>query len=93
MDIGGKLVDAGFDDVVYFPDFGEECVIGVSSDDRVVYSFDKMVEYLVNNGMSDIDAIDWIEYNTLRSIPYLDNRIDGKGRAPIVMYSRDWLGV
>ena len=69
------------------------CVIGVSSDDRVVYSFDKMVEYLVNNGMSDIDAIDWIEYNTLRSIPYIDNRIDGKGKAPIVMYSRDWLGI
>lgn len=76
-----------------FPDFGDECVIGVSSDNRVVYSFDKMVEYLVNDGMSDIDAIDWIEYNTLRSIPYLDNRIDGKGKAPIVMYSRDWLGI
>lgn len=93
MDIGGKLVDAGFDDAVYFPDFGDECVIGVSSDNRVVYSFDKMVEYLVNDGMSDIDAIDWIEYNTLRSIPYLDNRIDGKGKAPIIMYSRDWLGI
>lgn len=93
MDIGDKLADAGFDDVVYFPDFGEECVIGVSSDDRVIYSFDKMVEYLVNDGMSDIDAIDYLEYNTLRSIPYLDNRIDGKGKAPIVMYSRDWLGI
>jgi hypothetical protein len=93
VDIGDKLADAGFDDVVYFPDFGEECVIGVSSDDRVIYSFDKMVEYLVNDGMSDIDAIDYLEYNTLRSIPYLDNRIDGKGKAPIVMYSRDWLGI
>lgn len=93
MDIGDKLADAGFDDVVYFPDFGEECVIGVGSDDRVIYSFDKMVEYLVNDGMSDIDAIDYLEYNTLRSIPYLDNRIDGKGKAPIVMYSRDWLGI
>lgn len=93
MDIGDKLADAGFDDVAYFPDFGEECVIGVSSDDRVIYSFDKMVEYLVNDGMSDIDAIDYLEYNTLRSIPYLDNRIDGKGKTPIVMYSRDWLGI
>lgn len=93
MDIGDKLVDAGFDDVVYFPDFGEECVIGVSSDNRVIYSFDKMVEYLVNDGMSDIDAIDYLEYNKLSSIPYLDNRIDGKGKAPIIMYSRDWLGI
>lgn len=93
MDIGDKLVDAGFDDAVYFHDFGEECVIGVSSDNRVVYSFDKMVEYLVNDGMSDIDAIDYLEYNTLRSIQYLDNRIDGKGKAPIIMYSRDWLGI
>lgn len=93
MDIGDKLVDAGFENAVYFSDFGEECVIGVSSDGRVVYSFDKMVEYLVNDGMSDIDAIDYLEYNTLRSIQYLDNRIDSKSNAPIVMYSRDWLEI
>lgn len=93
MDIGDKLVDAGFEGALYFPDFGEECIIGVSSDGRVVYSFDKMVEYLVNDGMNDIDAIDYLDYNTVRSLQYLDNCIDGNGKAPIVMYSRDWLGV
>lgn len=91
MDIGEKLVDAGFDDAVYFPDFGEECILDVSSDGCVIYSFDKMVEYLVNDGMNDIDAIGWIKYNALRAIPYIDNCIDSK--APIVMYSRDWLRI
>lgn len=50
----------------------DNSIIGVSTDGRVVYSFSKMVEELMtDNGWSEIDAIEWIEYNTIRALPYL----------------------
>lgn len=45
-----------------FPDalVGRECQEG-----RAVYSYRKMVESLIKDGMSEEDAVEWIEYNTL----------------------------
>lgn len=38
----------------------------------MVYDYDKMVDYLVEkNAMTYEDAIEWIDYNTLRAIPYM----------------------
>lgn len=91
MSIEKRLIDAGFEDVVYFPDYGEECIIGIDSNNRAVYSFEKMIKYLMKDGTDDIDAIEWIEYNTIRALPYIDNETDG--RAPIIMYDADWLGL
>lgn len=51
----------------------DNSIIGVASvSGRVIYSYDKMVEeYMNDNNVRDIDAIDWIEYNTIRALPYL----------------------
>ena len=51
----------------------DNSIIGVASNsDRVIYSYDKMVEeYMQDNNARDIDAIDWIEYNTIRALPYM----------------------
>lgn len=47
-------------------------VIGISTDDRVVYSYEKMVEFLMNSdGIAYEDAEEFIEYNTIRTIPYM----------------------
>lgn len=80
-----KLYENGYEDVVVFDHYDYDgAMIGVTSDNRAVYDFDKMVEYLkTNEDMSDIEAIEWIEYNTLRSLPYYGSD------APIVMYSFD----
>jgi len=57
-----------------------DAVIGLSEDHRLVYDFDKMVEGLMKHeGMSDTEAIEFIEFNTLRSLPYLSN-------PPIIVY-------
>ena len=54
-------------------------VFGVTDEGLVVYDFDKMVEILVDrDGMEEMEAIEWIEYNTIRALPYVQN-------APIVM--------
>ena len=81
-----RLLDNGYDpeEIVLFKDEDyDTALIGVSNDDRAVYDFDLMIEYLMNKyGWSDIESIEWIETNTLPTIPY-----GYKGRpAPIVIY-------
>ena len=51
----------------------DNSIIGVASGSgSVIYSYDKMVEeFMKDNNVRDIDAIDWIEYNTIRALPYM----------------------
>lgn len=73
------------DDVVHFdgPEF-DGGIVGVTTDGRLVYSYEKLVESLAEaNGWSREDAVDWIEFNTLRSLPYIH------GKAPVVMNDLD----
>ena len=75
------LCDMGYEEAVVFenPDY-DNAIVGVSSDGRVVYNFRFMVTHLmVEEGMTEEEAIDFIEYNTIRSLPYVEG-------SPIVMY-------
>ena len=59
----------------------DNSIVGVTTDGRVVYDFDKMVEELMQDEeWSYEEAVEWIDYNTIRSLPYA-----GPG-APIIMY-------
>ena len=56
-------------------------IVGVTTDGRVVYDYEKMVEELMcDEEWSYEEAAEWIDYNTIRSIPYA-----GENR-PIIMY-------
>lgn len=81
MNAEERLLDAGFEDVVYFTNYSyDDALIGVSDDNRAIYDFDKMVEWLMDKeGFEELEAIEWIEYNTLRALPYVSN-------SPIIMY-------
>ena len=60
----------------------DNSIVGVTTDGRVVYDYDKMIEELMQDEeWSYEDAVEWIEYNTVRSLPY------GGPSAPIIMYS------
>ena len=75
------LCDMGYEDAVVFenPDY-DSAIIGISSDGRVVYDYDLMVECLMRrDGMTDMEAVEFIDYNTVRAAEYYS---DG----PIVMY-------
>lgn len=76
------LLNNGYDGVTYLENFDyEDALIGVTSDNRCVYDYDKMVEYLVSKqGFSEEEAAEWISYNTIRALPYM-----GDG-APVVMF-------
>ena len=59
----------------------ETAFVGVSDDNRLIYDYELMVEYLVfQDGMTSEEAMDFIDYNSVRSLGYVEN-------SPIIMYS------
>ena len=77
-----KLLENGYEGIKFLTDFSyDTALIGVSHDDRVIYDYDMMVEWLVEDqGFSEEEAVDWIDYNTLRALPYMGE--DG----PIILH-------
>lgn len=66
------LCERGYEDVIVFenPDYAD-AFIGLSHDSRAVYDFDRMVQCLVDaDGMEYDEAVEFIEYNTIRALPY-----------------------
>ena len=50
----------------------DNSIVGVSTDGRVVYDFDTMVQELMEDEDWTVEeSIEWIEYNTIRALPYL----------------------
>lgn len=57
-------------------------IVGVSIDGRLVYDYDLMVESLSEaDGMTPEEAAEYIDYNTIRSLPYMGEL------APIIIRS------
>ena len=77
-----KLLDNGYEGVKYLTDFSyDSALIGVTEDNRAVYDYEKMVEWLVTEQeFIEEEAADWISYNTIRALPYF-----GEG-APVIMF-------
>jgi hypothetical protein len=70
------------EDTIVFdnPSF-DNAIVAITTDGRAVYDYNKMVlELMEDDDISEQDAIDWIEYNTLRAIPYAGEM------APIVVF-------
>lgn len=61
----------------------DNSIVGVTEDNRLVYDYNKMVEELMSDeGWTEEEAVEWLDYNTLRAIPYFESY----GRAPIILY-------
>jgi hypothetical protein len=76
------LLENGYEDIVYLTNYSyDSALIGVSTDDRAIYDFELMVKWLVDNENFTADeAIEWIEFNTIRALPYMGSK------SPIIMY-------
>lgn len=71
-DVRSALCDMGHDEAVVFdgPSF-DEAIIGVTDDGREVYDYDAMVRSLMkSSNLTEDAAIEFIEYNTIRALPY-----------------------
>lgn len=70
------------DEIILFdnPDYST-AFLGISHDNRAIYSFDKMVEFLVERDkMTEDEAREFIDYNSARSLPYIGTK------SPIILY-------
>lgn len=78
------LTDIGYEESVVFenPDY-DNAIIGVDENGRVIYSYELMVKCLMKeDGMDYEEACEFIDYNTVRSLPYFPN-------SPIIVYNTD----
>lgn len=63
------------DEIVVFqnPSF-ESAFIGISHTNQAVYDYELMVAELVEKEMmTELEAVEFIDYNTMRSLPYVEN--------------------
>lgn len=59
----------------------DNSIIGTTFDGRAVYDYEKMIqELMADENWSEDEATEWIEYNTLRALPYMGDN------SPIVAY-------
>ena len=57
-------------------------ILGYTEDGNLVYSYDDMVDWLMDNDdMDDISAREWIDYNVIRTIPYMGEK------KPVIVYT------
>ena len=76
----------GHEETMFFenPSF-VKAITGITDSGQLIYDYNLMIEAAMEEeGWTDEEAIEWIEYNTLRTIPYM-------GHAhPIVSLPINW---
>lgn len=79
---GRKISNAGYEDVLCFSNYSyDDALIGITEDGRAVYDYDKMVKWLIETQrFTEEEAVEWIDYNTLRALPYMGDK------APIITH-------
>lgn len=72
-DVEKLLLDNGYDGVKYLTgDSYDSAVLGVTTDNQVVYDYEKMIAWLMEHDWMDREsAAEWIDYNTIRALPYM----------------------
>lgn len=61
-----------------------DAIIGITDEGALCYSYEKMVKWLMDNdGMDYEGAMEFIDYNTIRALPYTSSM----GVRPIVVYN------
>lgn len=82
-----KAEYAGYEDIMLFANYSyDDAFIGASEDGRAVYDYVKMIEWLMKEeGWSEEEAVEWIDYNTIRTLPYWGDE------APVIMYPIDFI--
>ena len=76
----------GHEETVFFenPSF-VKAITGITDSGQLIYDYELMIAAAMEEENWDTDeAIDWIEYNTLRSIPYMGHT------HPIVSLPINW---
>lgn len=61
----------------------DNSIVGISDNGAVIYDYDSMIEEMMKDDNVDSEtAMEYIDYNTLRAIPYMASA----GEKPIILY-------
>lgn len=88
IELKQKIADMVMDDdeldriIVLEGDEFADGAVGLTEDNCLVYSYEKLVDSLAKEYGTETDAIEWLEYNTIRSLPYMGSY----GNVPIIMH-------
>ena len=53
----------------------DRSIVGITVDGKLVYDYEKMVEeFMDDEGCDELEALEWLEYNTMRALPYMGER-------------------
>jgi len=80
------IEELGYEEVLLFesPSYNN-AFIGLTEDGRAVYDYHDMVQCLVeSDGMTEEEAEDFIQYNTIRALPYYEKH-------PVIMRKLEYL--
>ena len=77
------LLENGYEGIKYLTNYSyDTALVGVSHDNRAIYDYRLMVEWLVmEEGFTEEEAVEWIDFNTVRALPYMGHD------SPIIMYT------
>jgi hypothetical protein len=83
MSVNQQIRDELPEDAIVFDNLSyDKSIVGITTDGRVVYDYNRMIiECMEDEAWSYEEATDWIDYNTIRSLPYAGEN------APIIMYT------
>ena len=83
--IKDSLNELGYKDTVVLENPSYiNAIIGISDEGALCYSYEKMIECLMEEDDMDYDsAMEFIAYNTIRALPYASSM----GVRPIVVYN------
>ena len=59
----------------------DNAIIGIDQDSRIVYSFERLCETLINEGLKEDEVADYIDTNIIRELPRHGDT------APVIMYA------
>ena len=60
----------------------DNAIVGLSDDGKVIYDYDLMIKELTHDtALTEDEAIQYLEYNTLRTLPYIEGQV-----RPIILY-------
>ena len=58
--------------VILEPSYLDEAIVGVNNEGKLIYDYDRLVKANIEHGgMTYNEAVEWIEFNTIRSLPHM----------------------
>ena len=68
QEVKDALIETGFEETILYtnPSYSK-AFVGVSSDGIAIYDRTTVIQCLVEEGMDEMDALEWVDYNCIGS--------------------------